>query len=934
MKFLKFLGWSILGVILLAGFAFWSLPTLAGMAITQGLTSRGFENVSASLNYPSTTALTIHSLSFNLPIEFGSNSISIETIDIAYSLDSLLNNLVEGVEIERIAIAWDSSFLERSSPNSPSSPTSQSNSQFDLNKFGSGIPLPVLPFKYLHIKQVDITNPLAPSALQQISLNATIDAYLGKYEGKIQLDGEDLLLNSLDFSLNQQGTASLKGTHTSIPEDLLLELETSLEKSNSDLKLQGRAFLKLHPFIHTLTALYPLPPHYQSISGTFSGNWTGSINEKLSPSDSAIGPIQGDFSLKAQVPTWPPFAQDIQLQTQGTITVVDENITVTVQPTSSGLVTLAMNTFIPPAVESFIRHDDSRSVAWNIREPVEVETPITHIFETIHIPSAAIHMTVRNSSEQLDMLLSSKGLLLDQGNGVSGKAQATISTQLKPGPTSTWHPEKIYLEGNASIVLSPNQIAVSFNPSSYFHFSEMNTETLHIPTLISRFPQGAAATYLPDKKTLLVETTVSSLSIPSIFMQDQQLTFQKIMTKDLSIHNTPESWGINGNSVIKKIHVPFEAMKIPDSNWQTQYSVNPTSIAFQFQGETVEHPLQIGGQVRLNLLNGEGSGTMALKPMEFAPDTLVLSQLIQPWPNPDMDVTQGTVSASAKVTFRQSPSETSKSFHIKGLHGIVDFQEIGGFFKPTIMEGLTTRVEILGEDETLRIPSTPLHIKKVRSAVELAETSLLVSTKAFRPSSLPTFSITNMNTHLLGGTISLPDTIIDPLAPTHAVTLQVKGLDLGKILALEQQESVKGTGTLDGRLPLFVSGTDIEVHQGSITARPPGGTLQFEVDKETAAGWAKNQPSLDLIVKSLENYQYSKLEVGADYEKNGILKLATRLEGKNPDFKKGVPIHFNLNIEENIPALMKSLSLVKGLEESIEKMMAERADSAAQEKHQ
>jgi hypothetical protein len=179
-----------------------------------------------------------------------------------------------------------------------------------------------------------------------------------------------------------------------------------------------------------------------------------------------------------------------------------------------------------------------------------------------------------------------------------------------------------------------------------------------------------------------------------------------------------------------------------------------------------------------------------------------------------------------------------------------------------------------------------------------------------------------MSTHLLGGKVSLSNTVIDPSATTHEVNLKIRGLDLGEILRLEQEETVKGTGTLDGKLPLFISGKDVEVHQGSIHARSPGGTLQLDIAEETANSWAKTQPNLDLIVKSLKNYQYTKLEVGVDYEKNGILKLATKLEGKNPDFRKGVPIHFNLNIEENIPALMKSLSLVKDLENKIEKMMA------------
>ena len=177
---------------------------------------------------------------------------------------------------------------------------------------------------------------------------------------------------------------------------------------------------------------------------------------------------------------------------------------------------------------------------------------------------------------------------------------------------------------------------------------------------------------------------------------------------------------------------------------------------------------------------------------------------------------------------------------------------MGGFLTPTIMEGLTTRVEILGEDETLRIPTTPVHIRNIQSAVGLTETSLLFSTETFPQTSVPTLSITNMSTHLLGGEVSLSKAIINPSATTHEVTLKVRGLDLSEVLGLEQQETVKGTGTLDGMLPLFISGTEVEIHQGSIHARPPGGTLQLEVSKETANTWATSQPNFDLIVKSVE----------------------------------------------------------------------------------
>ena len=401
------------------------------------------------------------------------------------------------------------------------------------------------------------------------------------------------------------------------------------------------------------------------------------------------------------------------------------------------------------------------------------------------------------------------------------------------------------------------------------------------------------------------------------------------MTKKFSAAYSPQRWIITGKTVVDQVRPLSGTYDIPKSNWAVQYAVRPTSITARFKAQTLEHPLQIGGQVKMNLISGEGSGSLELKPIQFAPHTLLLSQLIQPWPNPDMDLTHGTISASANVLFRKTIS-IDEPFQLTRIHGSVDFQELSGYFKPTTMEGLTTRIEILGEQNTFHIPSTTVRIRQIQSVIGLTDTFALLSIKPFHPTAVPTFSFRTLNTHLLGGVVSLSDLAIDPSATIHEATVQVKGMDLNEVLRLEQQEAVQGTGILDGTIPLSISGKEVTVQQGFLQCRPPGGTLQFEVDEETASSWAKTQPNLDLILNSLNNYHYSRLEVGVNYAKNGILNLATKLEGKNPDFRNGVPIRFNLNIEENIPALLKSLSLVQDLEENIQNLLSEENKAAAQ----
>ena len=924
MNVLKFLGWAALGLVLFAGLVYGFLPTIAKIIITQGLTDRGFTNVAIIINRPGFNSLTIPLLTFHTPPESGSASISIDNTEITYSLNSLLNNVVEYVNVDRIKIVWDSSLLEKPSASAPSSP---SDSPFDLRSMSTSDSLPVLPFQHLLIKQVDISNPLAPPTLQRISLNANMDALPNGYAGSVHLEADELLLNQLTFSLTPNGTVSLTGSHTRTPDDPVIDLQTSLAPSASGLALQGRAALKLHPMIQTLAAVFPIAPEYQAVTGNVSGTWTGTLQEKSAQTDSPFGAIQGDFTLNAHMPTLPPLFQDIQILTHGKFSVEGSDLTVIAQPSSSGSVNVALDSLTSPALTPYVSHKGLRTLTWDIQKPIRVSVPIKSKLDAVQIPSGSIHIAMQNASEQLDVVLSPQNLRWKPSSGVEGKGDVSISTQFKPAAAPSLSLEALSLEATASVSLLASQVAVVLNEKSLLHLSDAKNKTVRIPEIESQFPKGLSANYHTKSKAWQLQAPSSTLAIPSLFLEDKQWKLGEIFTNNLRIHSTSNGLTVDGTTTITAMQPPETSFDIPLTNWQSRYSLKPSSATIQFKGHTQEHPVHIDGQVQFNRLTNEGSATMRLKPIQFTPETLVLSQLIQPWTFPDLDVTHGTVSGSGNITFNISTDKIDSPFNIKRLHGIVDLEEIGGFLKPTIMEGLTTRIEILGEEEKLRIPATPLHIKNIQSVVGLTDTALLFSTKPFHPSSLPTLSITKLGTHLLGGMVSLSDSVIDPSAADHEVTLNVHGLDLNEILGLEQQETLKGTGKLDGILPLSIAGKDVTVKQGAIQGRAPGGTLQFTVDEETASAWSESQPQLDLIVKSLENYHYSKLEVGVDYAKNGILKLATTLEGKNPDFRNGVPIHFNLNIEENIPALIQSLSLVQGLEENIENMMEERGKS-------
>jgi hypothetical protein len=172
----------------------------------------------------------------------------------------------------------------------------------------------------------------------------------------------------------------------------------------------------------------------------------------------------------------------------------------------------------------------------------------------------------------------------------------------------------------------------------------------------------------------------------------------------------------------------------------------------------------------------------------------------------------------------------------------------------------------------------------------------------------PVVRVKKASAELLGGRARSEPFDLDFARPKNRFVVKLEGLSLHDIMELERQEGLEGTGILDGQLPVAISGAGIRVEQGRLSARAPGGQIRYRPTEKVGA-MAKSNPSLKLVVDALSNFQYQKLEATANYQPDGNLGVQVRLEGKNPGWQSGRPVHLNLNVEENIPALLRSLQM-------------------------
>src|SRR5262249_41637961 len=148
--------------------------------------------------------------------------------------------------------------------------------------------------------------------------------------------------------------------------------------------------------------------------------------------------------------------------------------------------------------------------------------------------------------------------------------------------------------------------------------------------------------------------------------------------------------------------------------------------------------------------------------------------------------------------------------------------------------------------------------------------------------------------------------------------VKVEQLDLQQLLHLEPQKGLEGTGILDGVIPVTLTSTGVQVQDGTLEARPPGGVLRYQPAPETTQEVAPSDSHLSLVLQALSDFHYHTLKLGVQYKEDGTLNLTARVEGKNPDWQQGRLVHFNLTVQENVPVLLKSLRIVQGIEQSLQ----------------
>ncbi|WP_100639527.1 intermembrane phospholipid transport protein YdbH family protein [Marinobacter salexigens] len=285
-----------------------------------------------------------------------------------------------------------------------------------------------------------------------------------------------------------------------------------------------------------------------------------------------------------------------------------------------------------------------------------------------------------------------------------------------------------------------------------------------------------------------------------------------------------------------------------------------------------------------------------------------LSRIFTQWPEVLL-ISGGNVSANA--IYEQPQNGT------KRLAGKLVFADWSGTYDRTAWSRMNGSAEFLLKNERIRVATPELTIEEVNPGLPVGPVRLAGRYEApLGQLAAGLLTLEQANSNALGGEIKIHPGSWDLAQAPVQVPVELNQLSLARLLQLYPTEGLAGTGILSGTVPmLFDPATGIRVERGRIDALEPGGRLQLTAERLKAL--ARQSESMKLVAKALEDFRYSVLDSGIDYDKDGTLILTLHLQGNSPGVGNGQPVVLNINLEENIPALLRSLQLSGRVSEAV-----------------
>lgn len=251
------------------------------------------------------------------------------------------------------------------------------------------------------------------------------------------------------------------------------------------------------------------------------------------------------------------------------------------------------------------------------------------------------------------------------------------------------------------------------------------------------------------------------------------------------------------------------------------------------------------------------------------------------------------------------------------LRAVTTVRDAHGHLAGNQIMGLDLDFDLALLPELRSLSAGHLFLKNLHCGVDVQNINADFFLKAIGGESLPVLTVEKASAEVFSGNISTNQFFYNFDSKHADIDMYFKALDLDEIVRAQKGETVNVTGKIDGHLPVQLEAEGVTISDGTFKSVPPGGVIQY---KHSRSSKGSGKESLTgIVLKALEDFRYDILDGSAQYAKDGSLALRVHLEGVSPALETDRPVHLNLNMEQNILSLLKSLRYSRIVNKELDK---------------
>jgi len=296
-----------------------------------------------------------------------------------------------------------------------------------------------------------------------------------------------------------------------------------------------------------------------------------------------------------------------------------------------------------------------------------------------------------------------------------------------------------------------------------------------------------------------------------------------------------------------------------------------------------------------------GTFDIVIDPVVLGEHPRRASELVEGWPD-GVDLLAGTVAVRVEGSWDAGGVRAGAEVGLSGAGGVYDevyFSELATRLELDVHPELRTREPAR---VTMGVADYGITVTGIDATVELAGAS----------GGAPRIVARDVHGSLFGGTATVPG--FDSARTRFDVLLD--DIDLAALVGEGRFPGLSMAGRVGGRVPVDMREDGIHVEGGVIENTGPG-VLHYDPGNVGSGG------GVDILFRSLRNFEFDVLRATPDYRPDGTLVLGVHMEGTSEEIGRQQPIHFNINVEQNVLQLFESLRLVGGLNERIDRGVKE-----------